>query len=77
MEDGKVQITHIASGALCGLAGITPASGFVEAWAGIPIGIAVGAAGWYAPFDAPFDAYYTALTPCTCLYTWWFQTFSY
>ena len=30
LDDGFVQITHVASGALAGLAGITPCSGFVE-----------------------------------------------
>eukprot|EP00040_Diaphanoeca_grandis_P024323 m.133538 g.133538 ORF g.133538 m.133538 type:complete len:960 (-) comp29681_c0_seq2:421-3300(-) len=47
LQDKKIQATHIASGALCGLAGITPASGFVLPYAGIPIGILTGMAGWY------------------------------
>ena len=46
-QDGRVQITHIASGALCGLAGITPGSGHVLPIAGLPIGILSGLAGWY------------------------------
>jgi Amt family ammonium transporter len=46
-EDGRVQITHIASGALCGLAGITPGSGHVLPIAGLPIGILSGLSGWY------------------------------
>ena len=50
-EDGRVQITHIASGALCGLAGITPGSGFVLPIAGLPIGILSGLAGWYGGHD--------------------------
>jgi Amt family ammonium transporter len=49
-EDGRVQITHIASGALCGLAGITPGSGFVLPIAGVPIGILTGLAGWYGGY---------------------------
>jgi len=49
-EDGRVQITHIASGALCGLAGITPGSGFVLPIAGVPIGILTGLAGWYGSY---------------------------
>ena len=47
LDDGRIQITHIASGALCGLAGITPGSGFVMPIAGVPIGILVGLAGWF------------------------------
>lgn len=47
IQDKRIQATHIASGALCGLAGITPGSGFVLPYAGIPIGILTGMAGWY------------------------------
>jgi Amt family ammonium transporter len=47
LEDGHVQVTHIASGALAGLAGITPCSGFVEVWAGCPIGIMVALSSWF------------------------------
>jgi ankyrin repeat protein len=49
-DDGKIQITHIASGALCGLAGITPGSGHVMPVAGVPIGILVGLSGWYGAY---------------------------
>jgi len=47
LDDGKVQITHIASGALAGLAGITPGSGFVGHLAGVPYGIIVGICSYY------------------------------
>jgi len=47
LDDGYVQVTHIGSGALAGLAGITPCSGFVEPFAGVPIGIIVGVASYF------------------------------
>jgi ankyrin repeat protein len=40
--------TNILSGLLAGLAGITPASGFVSPWAAMILGIVVGAASWYS-----------------------------
>lgn len=43
----KIKLTQIASGALAGLAGITPASGYVESWVGIPYGIIVGFASFF------------------------------
>jgi len=46
-DDGYVQITHIASGALAGLAGITPGSGYVSHIAGVPTGIIVGLTSFY------------------------------
>ena len=42
LENGKVAITHLGSGALAGLAGITPGSGFVGHIAGVPYGLIVG-----------------------------------
>jgi Amt family ammonium transporter len=47
LDDGKVQITHLASGALAGLAGITPGSGYVTHLAGVPYGIIVGVSSFY------------------------------
>jgi hypothetical protein len=46
-DDGYVQITHMASGALAGLAGITPGSGYVSHTAGVPYGIIVGLSSFY------------------------------
>lgn len=56
LEDGRVQVTHIASGALCGLAGITPGSGFLMPVAGVPVGIIVGLSGWYVETDKKTNA---------------------
>ena len=45
--DKKVKLTSIASGALAGLAGITPASGYVESWVGVPYGLILGISSFY------------------------------
>jgi Amt family ammonium transporter len=45
LRTGNATTLGAASGAVCGLVAITPAAGFVTAWAAILIGLAAGAAG--------------------------------
>eukprot|EP00038_Savillea_parva_P031441 m.86598 g.86598 ORF g.86598 m.86598 type:complete len:1003 (-) comp9671_c0_seq2:75-3083(-) len=48
LDDGFIQVTHIGSGALAGLAGITAGSGYVNSnVAGVPYGLVVGLASFY------------------------------
>lgn len=47
IHTGYIPVTAICSGALAGLAGITPASGYVLPIAGVPIGILVGLSSFY------------------------------
>jgi Amt family ammonium transporter len=47
LHTGQIPVTAIGSGALAGLAGITPASGHVLPIAGVPIGILVGISAFY------------------------------
>ena len=42
LYDKKISIVGFCAGAVCGLVGITPASGYVDVWAGIIIGIFSG-----------------------------------
>ena len=42
LYDKKISIVGFCTGAICGLVGITPASGFVTVWAGIIIGLFSG-----------------------------------
>ena len=46
-QDHHFHITEILNGMLAGLAGITPASGFVEVWAAAIIGLIVGVVSYY------------------------------
>lgn len=47
LDDHTVAVTHLASGALAGLAGITPGSGYVAHIAAVPIGAIVGLCSFY------------------------------
>lgn len=47
-SDGYIRASHIASGALAGLAGITPGSGFVPDQVAMPIGVIVGICSFFA-----------------------------